>query len=399
MRQIKQLAMIKKNGKHLAIFIHRLSGGGAPRRTLSLVHAFAERGHRVDLVVVTGDGPLLQELSPQVRLVVLDVELPQPLRRLKKQRHRTVASIGRLAHYLRQEQPDILLSAASHVNLAALWARRFARVSVPLVLRASNHFSGSNWQPQRKRHLRRWMARRIYRWADAVIAVSVDVARDIADQTNIPKERITTIYNPTFTPDLAEKARAPLDHPWFSPGSPPVILGAGRFAVQKDFPTLIKAFARVRATRSARLIILGEGKQRAQVSALAQRLGVDKDVELPGYVDNPLAWMARASTFVLSSAWEGLPGVLIEALACGCPVVSTDSPGGAAEILANGLYGPLVPVRDDEALSEAILSTLDAPLDSARLQARAADFSVERAVNEYLNVLLGVAAKYTKRTC
>jgi glycosyltransferase involved in cell wall biosynthesis len=102
---------------------------------------------------------------------------------------------------------------------------------------------------------------------------------------------------------------------------------------------------------------------------------------------------------VLSSAWEGLPGVLIEALACGCPVVSTDSPGGAAEILANGLYGPLVPVRDDEALSEAILSTLDAPLDSARLQARAADFSVERAVNEYLNVLLGVAAKYTKRTC
>ena len=160
---------------------------------------------------------------------------------------------------------------------------------------------------------------------------------------------------------------------------------------QKDFPTLLRAFARLRKQQPARLVILGEGKIKAALIALATELGILQDVALPGFVNNPLAWMSRSSVFVLSSVWEGFPGVLIEAMACGCPVVSTDCPSGPAEILNGGEYGRLVSMGDDGALAEAILTTLKKPLDSTKLRARAAEFSVERALDKYLEVLLGMS--------
>jgi glycosyltransferase involved in cell wall biosynthesis len=239
-----------------------------------------------------------------------------------------------------------------------------------------------------KKLFRLQLAGRFYPWADAIIAVSDGVADDVARVTSLPRESITTIHNPVVTPELQEKMRAPLDHPWFAPGNPPVLLAVGRLVDQKDFPTLLKAFARVRAVRKARLIILGEGKERPELEALTGKLGVASDVDLPGFVLNPFPYMIRASALVLSSAWEGLPGVLIEAMACGCPVVSTDCPSGPAEILNGGAYGPLVPVGDDAALAKAILSVLEAPPDSERLRAQAALFSVDRATDQYLQVLL-----------
>ncbi len=220
------------------------------------------------------------------------------------------------------------------------------------------------------------------------MAVSEGVAEDLALTASLPRERITTIYNPVVTPALAGQAQAPLTHPWFAPGSPPVLLAVGRLHYQKDFPTLLRAFARVRAVRAVRLLILGEGDQGVALQASAQELGITTDVELPGFVLNPFAYMARAAVFVLSSAYEGLPGVLIQALACGCPVVSTDCPSGPAEILEGGVYGPLVPVGDDAALAKAILSTLNARPNPDWLRTRAAEFSVDRAVDRYLEVLL-----------
>ena len=383
-----------RRGTHLAIFIYGLSGGGAQRRTLTLAHAFAARGHRVDLVVIRSEGPLLHEVSPLVRLVALDSRPSRLPDWLNRRSLRVAANIGALAAYLRRERPDILLSAASHVNLAALWARRLSRVPVPLVVRASNHLSRSSFTTERPpRLLGWWLARACYPWADAVIAVSDGVAEDIARLTKMPRERITTIYNPTVTEEMKAMARAPLDHPWLVPGAPPVILGAGRFVAQKDFPTLLRAFARVRAVRPARLVILGEGKKRRRLEALARKLRVAEDLALPGYVDNAPAWMGRASIFVLSSAWEGLPGVLIEAMACGCPVASTDCPSGPSEILDHGAYGPLVPVGDEGAMARAILSVLGDPPEPSTLRARAAEFSVDRAADRYLEVLLGIIEK------
>ena len=204
------------------------------------------------------------------------------------------------------------------------------------------------------------------------------------------ENRVTTIHNPVDVQAVKEKSRAPLSHPWLGPGSPPVILGAGKLKTQKDFATLLRAFARVRAARPAHMIVLGEGEERRKLEKLARKLGIAAHTVLPGFVDNPFAWMARASVFVLSSAWEGFSNVLVEALACGCSVVSTDCPSGPAEILDAGAYGTLVPVGDDRALADAILAAMRSPRDPERLRSRAAAFSVDAAAGRYLEVLLSL---------
>lgn len=376
----------------IALFVASLRGGGAPRQTVTLANAFAARGHVVHLVVIQPKGSLQRAVSPRVRLVRLEswllrLPLVRSIRRLQ-----VVASIPALIRYLRLERPDVLLAAASHVHRAAVWARLLARTGTRLVLRASSHLSGSAWNTKRwPRPLLPVFARLYYPWADGVVAISDGIARDLSRVTGIPRERIAVIPNPVVTPELEEKARASLDHPWYRPGQPPVVLGVGRLATAKDFPTLLCAFARLRARRLIRLIILGEGKRRRALTALAKQLGIADDCELPGWVDNPCPYMAHSAVFVLSSAWEGLPGALIEAMACGCPVVSTDCPSGPAEILEGGMYGPLVPVGDAAALAKAIESVLDSPPERVRLRARARHYRADRVAERYLEVLLGVA--------
>jgi glycosyltransferase involved in cell wall biosynthesis len=189
-------------------------------------------------------------------------------------------------------------------------------------------------------------------------------------------------------------AGQPVAHRWFLPAAPPVVLGVGSLSERKDFPTLLRAFAKLRKQRDCRLVILGEAgspkkteEQRAALMALAAELGVAADVDLPGFVANPFAYMARAAAFVLSSAFEGLPGALIQAMACGCPVVSTDCLSGPAEILEGGRFGAMVPVGDDQAMAAAIAATLDRPIAAATLRGRAGMFSVDRAVDRYLDLM------------
>jgi glycosyltransferase involved in cell wall biosynthesis len=370
--------------RHLALCVFNLSGeGGEQRRMMTLACAFAARGHKVDLVVVRSHAPPRHELSDSVRVVALDpwwTHLP-----LVRTGRWALASIPALANYLRRERPALLLSSTHLVNVAAPWARSLARIRTALVLRIITQLSLPTLSVRAR--FRLWQARIFYPRADAIIANCNGVADDVARLTGLSREHITTIYDPVVTPDLQEKMRAALDHPWFAPGSPPVLLAAGRFTAQKDFPTLLRAFARVRRVRPARLVILGEGRERTRLEALVRELGVAADVALPGFVINPLPYMKRAAALVLSSVYEGLPGVLIEAMACGCPVVSTDCPSGPAEILDRGAYGKLVPVGDDTALAEAILATLEAPPDRNRLRARAALFSEDDKIDQYLQVL------------
>jgi glycosyltransferase involved in cell wall biosynthesis len=233
------------------------------------------------------------------------------------------------------------------------------------------------------------MIRHFYPWADAVTAVSDGVADDLARVSGLPRSAIVTTWNPVVSPSLSEAAAQPLEHAWFRPGEPPVVLGVGKLRPQKDFATLIDAFAKVRAKRPARLMILGEGVEEGRLRVRARRLDISADVALEGFVANPFAYMARAAVFALSSAWEGLPSVLIQAMACGCPVVSTDCPSGPSEILEGGARGPLVPVGDSDALAAAILRLLDSPPDREGLRRRAEDFSVERVALRYREVMLG----------
>ena len=373
--------------RHIAIYIYGLSGGGATRRTLTLAGGFAKAGHRVDLMVVDAEGPLASDLPDGVRLVVLNSVLIRLAGR--KRRRRIKASSFVLARYLWRERPDVLLSAANHVHLTAVIAARLSLAPVRVVLRVSNHLTGSHLGgSERPRPIRLKFARRVYGRADAAIAVSQGIADDLVEHTTLSHDRVCAVMNPTYTPEIESAAAAPLDHSWLSPGTPPLLLGAGRLAPAKDFATLLRAFARVRAHRPVHLVILGEGGKRRELEQQVQKLGIEADVELHGFVDNPFAWMSRASLFVLSSAWEGSPGVLVEAMACGCPVVSTDCPSGPDEILDAGRYGRLVPVGDDAALANAIAAALDVTTDREALRSRAREFDVDRAVARYLEVLL-----------
>ena len=402
---------------HLALYIDFSAFCGAQRSLITLAKALAGRGHRVDLVlcrkadasldrvlstidaVAPSSGPVGGDalsapgmdatgLVPLLRPVVL------PPRPNKTIRHH----LPDLIHYLRREKPTALLSAKPPPNLTALWAKRLSGVSTRFVVSERSHLFGDI--PSRKRQRKRGIRfvslgpflRRAYPWADAIVAVSHGVADSLAELADIPRERITTIYTSTITPDLHARARTPLDHPWFRPDAPPVVLGAGRLVPPKDFPTLLRAFARVRAQRPARLVILGEGKLRGELETLAATLGITADTAMPGFVENPYPYMARAAVFVLSSVREGLPNVLIEALACGCPVVSTDCPSGPAEVLDGERYGRLVPTGDDAALARALCATLEKAPPRERLIERGRFFSVDRAVEQYERLLLGTDA-------
>jgi glycosyltransferase involved in cell wall biosynthesis len=197
---------------------------------------------------------------------------------------------------------------------------------------------------------------------------------------------VQVIYNPVIMPGMKARARQVPDHPWFRAGEPPVVLGIGRLTRQKDFPTLIRAFAGVRRQRPVRLIILGEGEDRAALDTLVTELGLGDDVALPGFRDNPLGYLSASALFVLSSAWEGLPTVLIEALAAGTRVVSTDCPSGPREILQEGRLGTLVPVGDVPALAAAMSAALDCPPCPAPAAALE-PFTREAAVDNYLRLI------------
>lgn len=332
----------------VAFFLRTLGGGGAERILLNLSRGCAEKGLEVDLVLSAGEGLDLWEIPAGVR--VIDLQAP-----------RVSASIPKLIRYLRREQPAAIIPSLHYANEVALVAKYLARVPTKVLIPEHNVLSTEVKQHEksRARKLIPLVVRAMYPLADAIVAVSHGVAADLMQMTGLPKERIQVIYNPVIFPDLLEKAQEPVEHSWFKPGEPPVILGVGRLEDQKDFPNLIRAFAQVRRVRPARLVILGWGPDRPQLEALAQELGVDQDLLLPGFVNNPFAYMSKSAVFALSSAWEGLPTVLIEAMALGVPVVSTNCESGPAEILSNGQYGTLVPVGDSSALASALLEVLD----------------------------------------
>jgi glycosyltransferase involved in cell wall biosynthesis len=389
-----------------------LNGGGVQRMTILLAEGLAARGAKVDLVVCDTQGELKEQIPPGLRMVALERSNPlaarlavlradpqgmvaflRPLITIKYASP-TLRYLPSLARYLRTARPDSLFSATTYLNIEAVLARRLAAVPTRLVLSDRSHFSsGKPRKAWRQRHLVAAM-RRSYLQAEAITAVSQGVAADIAQSLDIAREAITTLHNPTITPDFMAKVGQPIEHPWFADGAPPVLLGVGRTTFQKDFATLLRAFARVREGRPARLAIIGESneKQTARLRELAAELGVQDDFELMGYRANPLPYMARAAVFVLSSRYEGFPNVLLEAMACGTPVVSTDCPSGPSEILDGGAYGALVPVADEAALAAAITATLDAPPERARLEGRAAMFDYRTAIARYAEVLLGETA-------
>jgi glycosyltransferase involved in cell wall biosynthesis len=367
---------MKTPKERFALFLPSLYPGGAERVVLNLAKGISERGYPVDLVLTQAEGPYMSQIPDLVRLI--DLKAP-----------RVLGSVPALVKYLQQERPSVLLSGL-FANIIALWARRLSGIPCRLVITEHNSLSSvvkSNndlrWRYYPK--LAEWF----YPWADGIIAVSTDVANDLTQTAKIPQKLIKVVYNPIVTPDLQDKSEIPLDHPWFRDGEPPVILAVGRLAYQKAFDILIRAFSIVRKNRPVRLLILGEGNKRPALEFLIKQLGLEQDVNLMGFVQNPYSYMARASLFVLPSKWEGLPTVLVEAMYLGVPIVATDCPGGSREILRDGQFGRLAPVDDPLSLADAIVGALnerrsDPPKESWE------PFHLDFVVDQYINLLLGV---------
>lgn len=360
--------------RRIAFLCSSLPEGAHQQVFITLANALSERGSLVDLVAPRVDSAV-DSLASSVRVVNLDARATRVPWVSSKRRRWLLASTPEIAAYLRRERPKTLFGGGLYNNLAALWARQLSGVSTRIVVVEGNPLSKTIRNPGRIKLFAPLLVRRFYPRADGWIGTSRDVSHDIADLAKLPREQVASIGNPVLTSEVLRRMDEPLEHPWFAPGNPPVILGVGRLAVQKDFSTLIRAFGKLRAERAARLLILGEGRCRVELEKLVTRLGLDEDVALPGFVSNPLPYMKCASVFALSSIYEGFGNVLVEALAAGCPIVSTRCPGGPAEILEEGNYGALVPPGNPDALSRALAQVLDAPPDREHLQARARDYS------------------------
>jgi glycosyltransferase involved in cell wall biosynthesis len=361
----------------IGVFVSFSGTGGVERMVLNLCEGLVALGCRVDLLQVKARSKHLEQLP-----ALVDV------RKLKAEH--TLTSLPALVRYLKTERPDALLAAKDRANQIAVLAKKTAGVPTRVVVRMGTTVSAALAGKNRWRKLFWYLPMRlIYRSADAIVAVSQGVARDMARITGLPTSDIRIIRNPVITPRIFRLAREPAPHPWLVKGGEPVIVGIGRLTRQKDFPTLIRAFAAVRKKLPCRLIILGEGKDRDDLEHLAKRLSQSEQIAMPGFVENPYAYLKRAAMFVLSSAWEGSPNALTEALALGVPVVATNCPSGPREILKDGTIGRLVPVGDPDALAEAMLATLSAPPDETLLKSAVREYTAEFSSLRYLDLLLG----------
>jgi len=332
---------------HIALFLPSLAGGGAERVMVILANALLQKGLSVDLVLVKAEGPYLKEVFPEVEVVNLNASS-------------TIFSLRSLTEYLRKNKPQVIFSTLEHANVVALWAKLLSGNKVKCIIRLPSTITAAahNAKSFRARSIP-WLLKCFARCADAVIAVSHASAQDLATLLCISSTKIHVIYNPVISDELFEKAKEPLEHSWFAPNQPPVILGVGRLSKAKDFSTLIRAFALVRKEKPAKLMILGEGEERKDLEKLITKLGIGKDVTLPGFIENPYSYMKHAAVFVLSSRWEGLPNALIQATALEVPVVATNCPGGVAEIVEETKWGRLVPVQNVEKLYIALVECIN----------------------------------------
>jgi glycosyltransferase involved in cell wall biosynthesis len=397
----------------VAIYIENLDGGGVQAMRLKIARELVARGRQVCFVVGQAKGALVEQVPAEIPVTELTLAsrlaaaagalrgaVGNPLPALAatafgRDDDAALRHLPGLARYLEQTKPGALLAATPYRNLEALLARRVA--GRPMRVVVSEHNDLRHGHPLRRgfcgRRLIR-LQRALYPTADAIVAVSQGVAEDVAARSGLAVERIQVVYNPAVGPELTALSAAPVPHPWLAGDGPPVVLAVGRLGAAKDFPMLIRAFGRLRERRRARLIILGKDKgprqtaeRIAQYRAQAAELGAGDDVDFPGFVANPYAWMARAAVLAVSSRHEGFCNVIAEALACGCPVVSTDCPSGPSEILDGGRFGRLVPVGDDVAMADALEATLAAPPSPDLLRARGQEFSLARAVDRYEHLL------------
>jgi glycosyltransferase involved in cell wall biosynthesis len=368
----------------VAIYMHDLSGGGVERQSLALATELQMLGFEVTLVLHQVRGELQTKVSEHLRLVDLGSR-------------RTIQDIPRLARFLTREKPDVLLANLDHNNVAALLAKAMAFSSTKVVICQHNPISagfseGLTWTYRGIPYAYRAMSPLIAR----AVAVSSGIAHELETIAHLPASKIATVHNPVIASDFALRASQTVTHPWLEQRDTPVFVCAGRLVQQKDHQCLIRALALHRERMPSRLLLLGTGPLRQPLEELAQELGVAEAVDFLGFQDNPLPWFRRADAFVLSSRSEGFGNVLVEAMWCGTPVISSNCPHGPAEILDGGRYGVLVAPGDPAALAAAMdrVATLPGRFPPALLRARAAEFSNSACAERYAELLYSLIPRF-----
>lgn len=368
--------MPNEKNPDIALFIPSLSGGGAERVFSVLANAFCAQGLQVDVVMVDAKGAFLSVLDQRIRVVDL-------------KKSSASASLFSLARYLKTTRPQVLLSALDYANVIATLAWLLA--GKPCRIFLSEHSTPSMLMKQSSTYIRvvlPFLMKHLYPRADRIVAVSDGVAADLSAFIQLPSQHIRTIYNPVDLVQIRQAALLPLSDDWFEEEAAPVFVAVGRLSAEKNFSMLIEAFERCRVTHHCRLLILGEGPAR---SALEQQINVSRfrdDIRLAGFCANPYAYIHKAAALVLSSNTEGLPTVLMEALACDTQIIATDCPHGPDEILQQGRWGTLVPVGDAEAMAQAMSAYLQQPSRFAVAE-RADAFNIQNAAAQYIQLMFG----------
>jgi glycosyltransferase involved in cell wall biosynthesis len=368
---------IEPPARRIALLLQRLGDGGVERCFLNLARGFAAHGIDADVYLHEIGAEGLLETSPGARLARLHARSPTGRR-------------TELANALRERETDIVLTAKEEDFRLISAVGRSLEQAPRSVMVASLDYTGQ-LLGRRAGALRRWQryrqVRKLFSPADQVFCVSEGVAQDMARILRRPLLDLPVLPNPVVTPELETLSHAPVQHRWLGPDQPPLILGVGRLSRIKNFALLLRAFARARREMAMHLMVLGEGKQRQELLRLADGLGIKQDVAFPGFQSNPYPYMRGADLFVLSSSWEGFGNVLVEAMACGTPAVSTDCPSGPKQILQGGRFGTLVPVGDEDALASAILASLRQPPSAKLLTQAVLPYTLENSVLAYLRAL------------
>ena len=360
--------------RKITVFLPSLGYGGAEVITLRLIKGFIQNGLDVDLVIATPRLKMIHAIHPEVNIIKLGSR-------------KATFSLFKLMRYIRKNKPEIILSHLNRANRIVLLAKYLTRSPVKVFV--VEHTTGSVAKSQSTlihNIFTSFSYRFLYKYAEEIIHVSNGAARDLEDLLGWEPGRIKVVYNPVVDDGSSEKSYS-IPHPWFNPEQPPVIVSMGRICAPKDYVTLIKAVDIVRKTREVRLLILGDGRERKKIEDLIQEYGLINNVQIMGIVDDPFPYLFHADLFVLSSTREALPTVIIEALSCGCPVVSTECKYGPSEILNDGIFGKLVPVGNSNAMAIAIIHSLDNIPDRSTLRNRANEFSIQKSTDLYIRIL------------